>query len=385
MSNRSLRFERLVAALLLAGVVACGGALPVRSPDAGADSDAGAEIDAGSIGDAGTNSDAGSSSDAGAGVDAGAAPDAGADAGAPADAGTQTAFDPTRPGPCALAEFDAQIVAPATGETLPLHVIYPVNCSVPAPWVPVVIAHGFILPASQYLVTARTLAAFGAVALTVDFPTSLFGAPNHVKSAEDLSAGLDWLVAQNTTASSPLHGKVGARAVMLGHSLGGKLAILAAASDSRVAAVIGFDPVDGSMNCSATACPTALSKLPLPIPILFLGETIDEAGTLGQACAPANENFQTLYAKASSPSAQVNIAGADHMDFLDDPSTCGAPCLACKAATAAHAPVIALARAEANAFIEKYLRGDASADAWIAGAKAQSAWVATGQADIAAK
>jgi predicted dienelactone hydrolase len=250
----------------------------------------------------------------------------------------------------------------------------------------VVFAPGFQIPPDQYLNYAQALAGFGYVAIIAGYPQNLF-APNHVAAAEDLSAALDWAMASTTDSTSPLFGLVSTTAAgVSGHSLGGKLAILAAAADSRFQASITLDAVDGSMDCSAQQCPNAIDALPLPIPTGFLGETLDSSGgILGMSCAPADENYDTLYQKASSPSLEVTVLGASHMSFVSDPATCGLVCSVCQAPTAPQAQVLSLAQAYLVAFYERYLRGNTGYDTYLDGAAAQSAYVATQQATLLSK
>jgi dienelactone hydrolase len=358
----------LLGGLWCCAASGCGGRLapPEESPDAGHDAGPDAGPDAGL--------DAGNDAGPDAGNDAG--PDAGADAGA--DAGP--APDPTADGPFATATLDETITA--QGDSVPLHVVYPTG---PGPFPAVIVAHGFVLAASEYYSYAQRLASFGYVAATADYPTKLLGAPNHAKWALELSAALDRLVARSGQAGDALAGKVGPRAGLVGHSLGGKLAILAAAKDARFGALYLLDPVDGSSNCSATDCPNAKDALPLGAPIAFLGETLDATGSLGQACAPAAQNYAALYAAAGPPALQVTVNGASHMSFLDDLSKCGSACLACKSATADHAKVLDLARGLEAAFFERHLRGDLRYDAWLTGALGKARWVDPGLATVTAK
>ncbi|MBS2031144.1 MAG: dienelactone hydrolase family protein [Deltaproteobacteria bacterium] len=268
---------------------------------------------------------------------------------------------------------------------IPVTATYPVSGPTAGPFPVVVIAHGFQIPASAYDGYAHRLATFGYVALNADYPASLFS-PNHAQAALDVLGALDWASAQNASQTSPLAGLVDVQnAGITGHSLGGKLSILAAAEDTRVKAVIALDPVDDASNCSPAACPSAASRMPLAVPTGFLGETLDEqAGFGGQACAPANENFQSLYALASTPSLEVDVLGADHMSFLDSTSGC-LVCGFCQTATAPQQQVIELSRAMVAAFYERYLRGDTRYDDYLVGATAQQRYVATSQASIAAK
>jgi dienelactone hydrolase len=244
----------------------------------------------------------------------------------------------------------------------------------------IVVAHGFQLPASQYYAYLTRLASFGYVALTADYPAGFFN-PNNVENAKDLLAALDW------SASAPqLAGKADAtHAGLTGHSLGGKLSLLAATMDARVKASITLDPVDSSMGCNAQDCPDVSQLMPtLHIPTAFVGETTDAMGGF-QPCAPAADNYSTFYAGATSPSLEVTVNGANHMSFLDDVSTCGFVCGFCNMASAPNAQVNDLSKAFVTAFYERYLRGDTAYDAYLTGAVAQSRYVASGQATLTSK
>lgn len=290
-----------------------------------------------------------------------------------------TAFDPNEDGPYAYTEIDVSTKVASTNNTVPLHVAYPTAGPGAGPYPVVVIAHGFQLPASQYASFVRRLASFGYVAINADYSAGFV--PDHVENAKDLIGAIDW------AASAPeLAGKADTTAVgMTGHSLGGKVTLLAATMDARVKASIALDPVDTlPLGCSAQKCPDVSEKLPIGIPTGFLGETTDSQGGL-QQCAPAPDNYQTFYAQAASPSLSVTVNGANHMSFIDDVGSCGLTCSACKAASAPNAQVNAMARAYVVAFYERYLRGNASYDTYLTGAEAKARYVDTSQATIASK
>jgi dienelactone hydrolase len=246
----------------------------------------------------------------------------------------------------------------------------------------VVIGHGFQLAPSQYYGYARRLASFGYVAVTVDFPTGFLGNDNP-KEAKDMLGGVAWAKADATIGTKVDSDIIG----MTGHSLGGKIALLAATMDSHVKAAFALDPVDGGGpgGCSAPECVAVANLMPsLTIPTGFLGETTD-ATSNGQACAPAASNFTTFYAKTSSPSLQVTALGANHMSFLDDLAACGFTCSFCNAATATNADVTQMARAFMTAFFERHLRGKTAYDAYLTGAQAQARYVASNRAAIVSK
>jgi dienelactone hydrolase len=238
----------------------------------------------------------------------------------------------------------------------------------------VIFGKGFQMPVYQYFNYLRHLATFGYVALTADYPLDVF-ASNHMQNARDMLGALDW-VATQPNLNADLN-----RAGATGHSLGGKLSLLAANMDSRIKASITLDPVDSSVNCAPQDCPDVSSLLPsLHIPTGFLGETIDAAG-----CAPAADNYATFYATAQPPSLSVTVLGANHMSFLDDVFVCGPPCNFCAPAIAPNAQVNAMARAYVVAFYERYLQNRTGYDTYLTGTEAEARYVLTGQATILAK
>lgn len=299
-----------------------------------------------------------------------------------AGGGMMAVADPDLDGPYPFKEIDDTTTVAATGHMVPIHAAYPTGGPTAGPYPVILVAHGFQLPPAQYNGYVKRLASFGYVALTADFPASLFSV-NNVENAKDLLGGLDWAATKAELAGKADVNKAGAT----GHSLGGKVSIIAASMDPRIKASITLDPVDSSMNCTPANCPDASSLVPmLTIPTGFLGETTDAtAGGFGQACAPAADNYTTFYAGAKTPSLAVTVTGANHMSFLDDTASCGFTCSFCKMATAPNAQVNSLAKAYVVAFYERHLRGDLGYDTYLTGAKAQARYVTTNQATIESK
>jgi hypothetical protein len=325
--------------------------------------------------------------DAPTGSDARKGSDAGGHEAATADAGDAGGVrDPNQPGPYLYKEIDSTIASvPTSGDTnLAVHCAYPTSGPSAGPYPVIVVAHGLDLAPSEYYGYLQRLASFGYVALTVAFPNSLLS-PSDPNNAADLLAGLDWASSNSTVGAISDVTTSG----MTGHSEGGKDALYAATLDPRVKASIVMDPVDSAagMTCTAPACVTVATLLPsLHIPTGFLGETTDSTGGVaGMPCAPAAENYQTFYARTNSPSLEVTVTGAAHMDFLDDEATCGFVCGLCTAGTASNATVDGLAHAYVAAFYERYLRGDTAYDTYLTGAAAQARYVATHEATITSK
>ena len=94
--------------------------------------------------------------------------------------------------------------------------------------------------------------------------------------------------------------------------------------------------------------------------IAVIGETTNASGG-GMPCAPAAENFAQFYAAAPSPAISVTVTGADHMDWVDDPS-CGF-CGFCAPGTADPELVRRVTRRLDVAWLRRQLLADAAMDA----------------------
>jgi pimeloyl-ACP methyl ester carboxylesterase len=287
------------------------------------------------------------------------------------DAGGGPSDDPGAPGPYPIGApitdtvtrgsrrtpVRALVPTLALGETAPLVVFLP----------------GFQLTASQYALTQQRLASHGFVVVGAD-PTATVAEANHVEMAVDAAAVIDWALAEPGLAAAidPT------RIAMMGHSLGGKVSTMAAANDARVRALVLLDPVNGTagpFSGYTAAAPDIIPErvTPLAIPMGIFGETLDgRAGLGGMACAPAAQNYTTFYDAAAAGSApwaaEWTLTGANHMQFLDDRSTCGLTCAFCARPTASDAVVLAAVRTLSVAFLRRHFRGETAMDAYLTGA-----------------
>lgn len=286
-------------------------------------------------------------------------------------------LDPELDGPYAWSTFTARVRVAATGHAFDVKGWIPSGGPAPGPYPLVVVAHGFRLAASQYDGYARRLASFGYVALNADSPTPLFSA-NHRESAQDLLGVVTWAA---TAAEVAGRAEV-ARTAMVGHSLGGKVALLAATLDRRVVAVVGLDPVDSAPpGCAPADCPDVSERVgSLAIPTLLLGETADATGRL--SCAPAADNYATFFARTPAPSLEVTVLGANHVSFLDDVAGCGLKCRFCQKSTVSDETVNALAKAYVVAFLEYHVRGIAGYATYLTGERARTRYLTTGRATL---
>jgi dienelactone hydrolase len=290
--------------------------------------------------------------------------------------------DPGAPGRYATASLSDTWVSGVTGDSLPMDAVYPVDTH-DAPYPIVVFGHGFLIPPDAYTAYLSELASFGYVAVSSDYPDPADGPVDNINDGYDLAAGLDWALASKT-----LNGRVDVtRAGVMGHSRGGKAAVLAALQDHRFKAVYGLDPVDSPppapVTCNpVTQCPDAYLEIAaLQVPTLFVGETLDSLGAL--ACAPASGNYAVFYAHANAPSIEVTVNGASHVSFVPDWNACGLACEVCQTPTLPQASAVSLASSYAVAFFERNLRGDAAYQTWLDGAQARARF--GGEATITSK
>jgi len=293
------------------------------------------------------------------GDDAGPDPDAGpgtgdpdADPGAP-DAEPGGATDPAEPGPFAV-ETTTDSVSTSLG-TAAVTVYTPTGAG---PFPLVVVSPGYQIGRGNYDATCRHVASWGYVVLSHDYTSG-----NHQEKAGEVGELIDWALA-SLDAADP------AAIATAGHSLGGKVSILAAILDGRVGAVVGWDPVDALppiSDGSISVAPERMAELDAPIAVI--GETTDATGGLGMACAPTADNYTQFYTGACSGGApaalEVTVAGADHTDWVDDRSACGFACLVCAQGATADATTRTITKRMTVAWLETHLRGRTGFGTWL--------------------
>lgn len=278
-----------------------------------------------------------------------------------ADSGTTSATAPDQPGPYAVTMSSTMITgatlvsfAPtlASGERAPL----------------VVFKHGYQLSSANYAMLLQRIASHGFFVIGVNTSSSFIGGPTNIDERDAMTHAIDWALATAPYASSV----DGAHVAVVGHSRGGKVAVLAAAADARVTAALLLDPVNGcgpGMGFSAT-CPDATSATQagaLAIPVGVMGETNDGSGGF-MPCAPTAQNYHTIFAglDAASWAVEWTFTDAVHMTFTDDGGgTFGSFCAMEPSNVAALRDAI---RTMSVAFARYHLRGDTDMAAWLTGA-----------------
>ena len=281
--------------------------------------------------------------------------------------------DPGEAGPHAFATTVATVnLGPwPANATIPLQLYVPTALTAR----PVVILHhGFLLSASDYVSYAEHLSSWGFVVVMPDILTSIFGGPTHTELKGIMMALIDWIESSEGNEDHPLWEKVDFASIAVGgHSLGGKVAMLTATEDSRIRAVMGIDPVDaqgGPFPRPEVDYPSVTPELMdlISVPVIVVGETTNASceGAFCQACAPGDNNFQQYYLYAAGPAVEIEVLGANHMSFLDD-TDCGTACSACPLGTDDPLITRRLTQGYLTAFLKVVLEGSESYRAFFFG------------------
>ncbi len=320
--------------------------------------DSGATPDA-AVRDASTDTTSFDSSIGDAGEDAAMVDGGSVDAPAPdvpaIDTGTMMAGSPATRGDSTFTTESDTLTA--SGRSVPVVAYVPEDARGIVVFLP-----GFQLGSERYADLCEHVASHGFVVVRADPPATLIGV-SHTDMRDDAIAVLDWAARFGSLPTG-----------IMGHSLGGKVATMVSAADTRISALLGLDPVNGGnpfTGYSATL-PDIVPELTatLTIPVGYMGETTNSTGGgFGMACAPADQNFQTFYDGSSSASAAIewDFTGADHMDFVSDTAGCGFTCSACPDGPADDAMVRAGMNTIATAYFRRYLASDAAMDAFLTG------------------
>jgi hypothetical protein len=164
------------------------------------------------------------------------------------------------------------------------------------------------------------------------------------------------------------------RIVLAGHSLGGKVSLLTAARDDRPVGVFAIDPVDSAGGPGAQPSPANPSVAPelmpdITVPVGVIGETTNATctGFFCQPCAPEGDNFESYVDAATGPLWMAEVAGANHVSFLDNPN-CGFACSACGAGTDDPDETRRLTRRFFFSFVDLVANDDVCGRSWLSGA-----------------
>jgi dienelactone hydrolase len=253
------------------------------------------------------------------------------------------AQDLSQPGPRTASQRGVTVVRPG-GSAFAATVHYPAVAAASGsavdvangPYPVVAFGHGFVTPVAQYASTASHIATWGFIVVLPETQGSLL--PSHSAFADDLVSALDWFAAQGAAGGSPWTGAVaGERRGVMGHSMGGGCALLAADRDPSIRCVVPMAAAETNPS-STNACLGVNSATRI---INGSQDTIVSPSTNGP-----------MYANLRGPSQLVTITGGFHCGFIDS------PILFCDSGSLSRAAQLAIVRRETTEFLRLYLAGD---------------------------
>lgn len=266
-----------------------------------------------------------------------------------ADSATGQAPDPAGPGALAAGRVVEDV--PVTGgDVLATDVHFPDDGSggvaAGAGACPVIVfGHGFARSKARHADFGAHLASRGFVVLIPNFAGA-----DHSKNGDDLSALLDWALAEDERPGSRLFGRLDREALGVGgYSAGGLAGLLCTARDSRVRAAALLDPVD-SGGLGAAELPTVTA------PVSWSWSEPSSCNAFGSA--------EDLHAAAPAPKRGLGLTDATHCD-PEAPSDFG--CLLLCGGDSEDRRT--LYRRHATDWFEYHLRCDESYRTWIDGAE----------------
>ncbi len=282
------------------------------------------------------------------------------------DMSMESGLDLSKKGPLSTVRFDLKVNV--NRANIDLTVIGPstdgkeiTKTGAPFPWV--LLSPGFSTDHKQYQGYGDRLASYGIVTVLQKSPNEF----DHARYRDDSIALISWLVNPMGMGGERLAGRLDKdRIGVVGHSLGGKISLLVAESDSRIKAIFGIDPVD--QRDPQAVKDIGKIKLPSGFPIGYVGETVSQTG--GMPCAPANANYEVLFKAGPSPAFAITVVDAAHMDFVDNPSMCW-NCGFCRGGTAPKERTNQLAIKYTTAYFLATLGGDRRAVDTLSGMQFQ--------------
>ncbi|MEN2992972.1 MAG: hypothetical protein ABDH91_05410 [Bacteroidia bacterium] len=171
----------------------------------------------------------------------------------------------------------------------------------------ILIGHGFLMPWSAYQNLWEELVPAGYI---VALPRTEGGfSPSHRDFALDLRLVGERLLAEGQNPFSPFYGRIYPRLALMGHSMGGGCAILAAANFSGAHCVVGL----AAANTNPSAIQAA-AQVTLPTLII--------AGS-GDSVTPPRQHQLPIYNNlAATCKAYVSLTGGGHCYFANPDAAC---------------------------------------------------------------
>ena len=171
----------------------------------------------------------------------------------------------------------------------------------------IAVGHGFVIGAANYSLIAEQLIPFGFIVALVNTETGF--APSHENFGLDLAFVTHALQQESLNSTSILHNVVHQeREAIIGHSMGGGAAWLAAASDPLIDAIVGLAPAETNPSAIAAASSVNCNSL------VFSGS--DDSVT------PPADNHQPIFDGTNGCKTFVSLTGGSHCGFIDSGTLC---------------------------------------------------------------
>ncbi len=208
--------------------------------------------------------------------------------------------------------------------------------------------HGFQMQATVYAYLWQELVPRGYVFVAATTGGELF--PDHQAFASDLAFLVRRLRQEGATPGSLFEGRIDPRAALIGHSMGGGAAVLAAAAEPTIDALVTLAAAD--TNPSSIAAAPGVTQAALTI-----------SGSLDCVVPPATQ--AAIHAGlASSCKWRANLIGATHCQFASQSSLCEFGQIFCSSPSLSRAQQNALTAALVGDWLDGQLLS--SGEAWAA-------------------
>jgi predicted dienelactone hydrolase len=193
--------------------------------------------------------------------------------------------------------------------------------------------HGFVMAWNAYQNIWEAVAGAGYI---IAFPTTEGSlSPNHGTFGEDLRFVLQQLKAQGNLASSVLYNRVDTVTCVMGHSMGGGAAFLAAAADPTIKAIATLAPAETSPGAISAAGTIATNALVI-------------AGANDCVTPPATNQVPMYNNLLSACKHYIAITGGSHCQMAESNAACNFGESTCT-------PAPAISRATQHTIINRYL------------------------------
>lgn len=187
---------------------------------------------------------------------------------------------------------------------IPVVIYYPAELTGGTESAPyIVFGHGWMMNHSMYGTLTDALIDLGWIVVYPRTEESMF--PNHISFVQDLSFLCAAALTEHDNVNSILYNCIAEPAVVMGHSMGGGAAVLAAGMENEFAALVTFCAAETDVSAIAGAADVTL-------PAVTLSGSADTIAPPAQHQVPMYENLASEY------KCYVSITGAGHLNLYNN-------------------------------------------------------------------